>query len=95
MDKQSGTVGHMLPKGIISLTTDFGADDPYVGIKKGVILGYFPAARIVDLTHRVPAYRPEVAGLLPGLSCGWFPCASLHLAVVDPGWERTGTLPCC
>lgn len=71
--------------GVISLTTDFGHDDPYVGIMKAVILRRFPAARIVDLTHQVPPFRPEIAGLWLGLSCRWFPAGSLHIAVVDPG----------
>jgi len=74
----------MLPNGIISLTTDFGADDPYVGIMKAVIVGCFPNVRIIDLTHQVPAYQPDIAGLFLGLSCRWFPFGTVHLAVVDP-----------
>ena len=71
--------------GVISLTTDFGLDDPYVGIMKGVISRLSPDAVVVDLCHHVPAFRPEIAGLWLGLSYGWFAGGSIHVAVVDPG----------
>jgi S-adenosylmethionine hydrolase len=71
--------------GVISLTTDFGLHDPYVGIMKGVISRLSPRAVIVDLCHYVPEFRPEIAGLWVGLSYGWFAGGSIHVAVVDPG----------
>ena len=70
---------------VITLTTDFGTADPWVGQMKGVMLGIAPDARIVDLTHEVPpqdvaagAYALEV-----GTAC--FPTGTVHVAVVDPG----------
>ena len=44
-----------VPNSIITLTTDFGQDDSFVGTMKGVILSVNPNARIVDITHGVPA----------------------------------------
>jgi hypothetical protein len=71
--------------GIITLLTDFGTRDPFVGVMKGVILGRCPAARIVDLSHEVPPQQvPEGAFWLAKVFV-WFPSATLHLVVVDPG----------
>jgi S-adenosyl-L-methionine hydrolase (adenosine-forming) len=71
--------------GIITLTTDFGTRDPFVGIVKGVILGIFPAARIVDLTHQVPPQNIEAAAWVIQDSYRYFPPGTVHMAVVDPG----------
>lgn len=71
--------------GLITLTTDFGHGDPFVGVMKGVILGRFPAARIVDLTHEVLAHWPAEAGFWLQRSFAYFPQGSVHVAVVDPG----------
>lgn len=73
------------PSGVITLTTDFGLADPFVGIMKGRILSRFPAARIVDLTHEVPAHRPRVAGFWLSRCFEYFPSGTVHVAVVDPG----------
>jgi hypothetical protein len=70
---------------LITLTTDFGYDDPYVGIMKGVILGIDPQARIVDLSHGVPAQDIMAAALLLRHSLPYFPRRTIHIAVVDPG----------
>jgi S-adenosylmethionine hydrolase len=70
---------------IITLTTDFGVDDVFVGVMKGVILGINPAARIVDITHAVPAHAVEVGALLLRLAAPYFPQGTVHVAVVDPG----------
>jgi S-adenosyl-L-methionine hydrolase (adenosine-forming) len=73
------------PTGLITLTTDFGTLDPYAGIVRGRILGRFPGARIVDLSHGIPAGRQDLAGFW--LARAWldFPPGTVHLAVVDPG----------
>jgi S-adenosylmethionine hydrolase len=71
--------------GVITLTTDFGADDPYVGVMKGQILTRFPAARIIDLTHEIPAHWPVEAGFWLARSFRYFPVGTVHVAVVDPG----------
>lgn len=71
--------------GLITLTTDFGLSDPYVGVMKGVILARHPAARLVDLTHQVPAYQPGLAGFWLTRVWRYFPAGTVHLAIVDPG----------
>lgn len=70
---------------IVTLTTDFGLSDPYVGMMKGVILGIAPQARIVDLTHGVQPQSVEQADFLLGGCLGYFPPGVIHLVVVDPG----------
>lgn len=70
---------------IITLTTDFGTDDIFVGVMKGVILGINPAARLVDITHAVPPQAIEIGALLLRLAIPYFPAGTIHLAVVDPG----------
>ena len=73
------------PSGIITLLSDFGLDDPYVGIVKGVILGINPAARLVDLTHTVPPQDVLRGALALEAAYRFFPRGTVHLAVVDPG----------
>lgn len=70
---------------IITLTTDFGHRGPFVGVMKGAILTRLPAARIVDLTHEIPAHWPVEAGFWLARSYRYFPVATVHIAVVDPG----------
>ena len=70
---------------VITLSTDFGWDDPYVGIMKGVILGINPRATLVDISHGLSHHRlPEAAFKLAAIA-GYFPKGTIHLAVVDPG----------
>jgi S-adenosylmethionine hydrolase len=70
---------------IITLSTDFGVEDPYVGVMKGVILGINPDVRLVDLTHALsPQHLLEAAFLLNPVF-PYFPQGTIHLAVVDPG----------
>ena len=52
----------MEPSGVITITTDFGHKGPFAAIMKGVILGRFPAAKIIDLAHDIPAQWPPEAG---------------------------------
>ena len=73
------------PSGIITLTTDFGLADPFVGVMKGSILSRFPGARIVDLTHAIPLHEPRVAGFWISRCFEYFPPGTVHVAVVDPG----------
>jgi S-adenosylmethionine hydrolase len=70
---------------IITLTTDFGLRDPFVGIVKGVILGICREALIVDLTHEIAAHDVVEGALALESSWRFFPAASIHLAVIDPG----------
>jgi len=70
---------------IITLTTDFGLQDPYVGIMKGIILGRCPQAVIVDLSHML-APQDVMAGMLClEAAHQHFPPGTVHMAVVDPG----------
>lgn len=70
---------------IITLLTDFGTSDAFVGIMKGVILGINPEVRIVDLTHAVPPQQVLPAALLLRTAVPFFPPETIHVAVVDPG----------
>lgn len=70
---------------VVTLTTDFGLVDPFVGIMKGVILDIAPAARIVDVTHGVPAQNVVAGAYALASAVPWFPRGSVHVAVVDPG----------
>jgi S-adenosylmethionine hydrolase len=71
--------------GPITLLTDFGARDAYVGIMKGVMLSIDPGGRFVDLTHEIPPQAVEVGALVLRNAVPYFPEGTVHLAVVDPG----------
>jgi len=73
------------PSGIITITTDFGERDPYVAMMKGVILSINPGARIVDITHQVPARSIREGGSIIKETYPYFPSGTVHLAVIDPG----------
>jgi S-adenosylmethionine hydrolase len=70
---------------IITLTTDFGSADGYVGAMKGVILGIAPNVRLVDLSHEIAAQDVRGAEYVLGRAAAFFPAGTVHLAVVDPG----------
>ena len=75
----------MRPSGIITLTTDFGQRDWYVGTVKGVILGIHAEAKVVDLTHEISAGDICSGAFALAASFRYFPQGTVHLAVVDPG----------
>ena len=70
---------------IITLSTDFGLTDPYVGVMKGVILGINPEVRLVDLSHALSHHRLLEAAFVLNSAFSYFPKGTIHLAVVDPG----------
>src|SRR4029078_2342452 len=70
---------------IITLTTDFGLADPFVGVMKGVILGIAPATQLVDLTHETHSYDIMEAALILESSYRYFPSGTVSLIVVYPG----------
>lgn len=70
---------------VITLLTDFGTRDYFVGSMKGVILNINSQARLVDLTHEVPPQQIEEAAYLLKSSYRYFPDGTVHVAVVDPG----------
>jgi len=67
------------------LLTDFGNEDPYVGMMKGVLLSKGPKLRLVDLTHGVPPQNVRVGAWFLAHAIAFFPAGTVHLAVVDPG----------
>jgi len=70
---------------IITLTTDFGIADEYVGVMKGVILGIHPEAAIVDITHHILPQDLYHAAYTIKSSYAYFPTGTVHIIVVDPG----------
>ena len=70
---------------IITLTTDFGLDDCYVGVVKGVIVSRNPAAQIIDLSHTIPPQDILQAAYLVHANFSYFPEGTLHVIIVDPG----------
>lgn len=73
------------PNGIVTTLTDYGVDDPYVGILKGAVLKGHRRAQVVDLCHAVPAQDVEVGAFFLGAARGRFPDGTVHVGVVDPG----------
>ena len=70
---------------IITLLTDFGTEDTYVGVMKGVITSICPSAQVIDLTHQVPPQDIATGAFLLDVSVDYFPEGAIHVAVVDPG----------
>jgi S-adenosylmethionine hydrolase len=70
---------------VITLLTDFGTDDEYVGLMKGVILSINSAVTIVDLSHRIDRHDIVQAAFAIRSSYSYFPQGTVHLIVVDPG----------
>lgn len=79
---------------IITLTTDFGLEDIYVGVMKGVILSIAPQSRLVDITHSIPPQDIDAGGRALGEAFPFFPPGTIHVAVVDPevGGQRAALL---
>ena len=75
----------MRPNGIITLTTDFGLREPFVGIMKGVMLAHAAQLKFIDMAHDVSAFQPVEAGFWLAGALRYFPAGTLHMAVVDPG----------
>jgi S-adenosylmethionine hydrolase len=71
--------------GLVTLTTDFGLREPFVGIMKGVMLAHAAQLRFVDMAHDVSAFQPVEAGFWLAGALRYFPAGTLHMAVVDPG----------
>ena len=70
---------------VVSLLTDFGVAEPFVGLVKARILAECPAAAIIDLTHELPPYAIDAAAFWIGRVHGYFLPGTVHLCVVDPG----------
>lgn len=72
-------------KSIITLTTDFGLRDHYVGVMKGVMLSLNENAHPVDITHCIDSHDIRAASFVIANSYRYFPEKTVHLVVVDPG----------
>jgi S-adenosyl-L-methionine hydrolase (adenosine-forming) len=70
---------------VITLLTDFGTEDYFVGAMKGVILTRSPKSILVDITHAIPPQDVLTGAFTLSAACAFFPPGSIHLAVVDPG----------
>jgi S-adenosylmethionine hydrolase len=70
---------------IITLLTDFGLDDEYVGVMKGAILSINTSVHVVDITHSIARHDVKQAALTLSASFRYFPKGSIHVIVVDPG----------
>jgi S-adenosylmethionine hydrolase len=70
---------------VITLTTDFGNADPWVGIMKGVIAGINPDAAVIDLSHGISPQNIREAAFVLFVGTPFFPKGTVHVAVVDPG----------
>ncbi|MGC8878471.1 MAG: SAM hydrolase/SAM-dependent halogenase family protein [Anaerolineae bacterium] len=70
---------------VITLTTDFGTSDAYVGVMKGVILQFAPHVTLVDISHEVPPQDVPTAAFLIYQAELFFPADTVHVVVVDPG----------
>jgi len=74
-----------IPRPIITLTTDFGLSDHFVGVMKGVILGIQPAAQLIDISHGVQPYEIADGAFTIAQAYRYFPKKTVHVVVVDPG----------
>ncbi|MGB7863909.1 MAG: SAM-dependent chlorinase/fluorinase [Candidatus Sulfotelmatobacter sp.] len=75
----------MAQRPIITLTTDFGSNDHFVGVMKGVILDIVPEAQIVDICHSVQPFDVLDGALTISQAYSYFPARTVHVVVVDPG----------
>jgi len=70
---------------VITITTDFGTNDHFVGAMKGVIVDIVPEAQIVDISHAVQPFDVLDGALTIAQAYSYFPNGTIHLVVVDPG----------
>lgn len=73
------------PAPIITLTTDFGRQDGYVGAMQGVILSICPTARLLDISHQIPPQDIRTAAFVLYQAFSYYPAQTIHCVVVDPG----------
>jgi len=70
---------------VVTLTTDFGIQDEFVGVMKGVIWKIHPTVQIADITHAVQPQNILQGAIILGRAYRYFPPGTIHIAVVDPG----------
>ncbi|MGG6295399.1 SAM hydrolase/SAM-dependent halogenase family protein [Leptolyngbya sp. AN02str] len=74
---------------LMTLLTDFGLQDAYVGVMKGAIACISPTSQIIDLTHAIPPQDVAAARFVLMTAVPYFPMGTVHVAVVDPGVGST------
>ena len=90
VDSETGRQGNVSPSlPVITLLTDFGTADYFVGAVKGAILSVNPAAVVVDITHEIPPQDIEAGAFTLLAAYKTFPAGTIHVAVVDPGVGST------
>lgn len=72
-------------KQIITITTDFGTENGFIGVMKGVIWGIAPESHIADITHEIPPQNVRLGAYALWRVVPFFPPGTVHIAVVDPG----------
>src|ERR1019366_9409191 len=70
---------------LITLTTDFGTSDYFVGAMKGVIASIAPSTKVVDITHEITPYNILEGAFVISEAASYFPKGTIHVIVVDPG----------
>lgn len=75
----------MTNSSLITLLSDFGAQDVYVGVMKGVIAQINPGLQVIDLTHQIPPQDIAAGRFCLMSAYSYFPASTVHVAVVDPG----------
>jgi S-adenosyl-L-methionine hydrolase (adenosine-forming) len=89
-DQKTGRQGNVSPSlPVITLLTDFGTADYYVGAVKGAILSVNPSAVVVDITHEIPPQDIAAGAFTLLAAYKTFPAGTIHVAVVDPGVGST------
>jgi S-adenosylmethionine hydrolase len=74
-----------MPRPVLTLITDFGYADGYLGAVKGVVLGICPDAVLVDIAHGIPPQAVRQAAYALATAAPHFPPGTVHMIVVDPG----------
>jgi S-adenosylmethionine hydrolase len=70
---------------IVTLTTDFGLADHYVGSMRGVIVSRCPGAQIFDISHEIAAFSIYAGAYAIDQAAPLFPAGTVHVVVIDPG----------
>ena len=71
--------------GVLTLTTDFGSRDHYVGAMRGVVASVSPAIRVFDITHEIPHFEIVAGGYALAQAFPYYPPGTVHVVVIDPG----------
>jgi hypothetical protein len=75
---------NIVPRPIITLTTDFGLKDHYIASVKGIILRICPNVQIIDVSHLISKYNIKEAAFVLSQASTYFPKGTIHIAIIDP-----------